>query len=709
MGTRVISDSAVLIPSGYTGLTSLTQNTSYPIANGYTNSSSTNYARFTLSTSTTGYIYYTFNTSALPADATITSVATNFKARVGNTSRVTNTGAQLYSGTTAKGNSTAFASTTASVRTINSGSWTRSELNDLRIRITATGSTSTSEKRFDFYGADVTINYTYNITTYNVTSSINGIGSISPSGAVELDSGESYELIISDVNGITSVTDNGNNVTSQLVQLTTATETIVPESYTNGTTAFTITNIDNAYTDASSTTFATLTAAGGGTARSIYLELGNLTIPSSATITGVTCSATLQFSRNNSSSGVTASCQLYSGSNAKGSATTIVSSATDLAKTTFNLTTGNWTASEIANARLFIIMTNNASSTQRLLYVYGVSFNVTYEVDGLVYTYTINNVTADHTIIVNASNVVINVTGVTLNKNSDTIQVGETTQLTATIAPTNATNQSVTWTTSNSSIATVNSTGLVTGVSAGTATITVTTTDGNKTATCTVTVTPEVTTDYVLTNTLQPGKEYIIANGNSGTVYMLSNQSGGTRILTGISTTVSNNKISVNNTTKAKVAFNCVLFTTGNNITTTIESNGSYLYCDNSTGLRFQSTNSLDRFWHFIDNKFWQFKNSSSDGYADDSTEYKYYLELNNSNNFTDNHVTSPSIQNSTLPAIYLYVKDDGSVTNETFYVKESGVWQPYTKVYLKVNGSWVQQSNFTNIFNISTNYVKGV
>ena len=403
MGTRVVSDSAVLIPSGNTGLTNLTQNNSYPITRGYTDAASTNYARFTLQTSTTGYIYYTFNTTALPANASITSVAARFKARVGNTSRVTNTGAQLYSGTSAKGSSTAFASTSASTRTMTPGSWTRSELNDLRIRVTATGSTSTSEKRFDFYGADVTINYTYNITTYNVTSTINGIGSISPSGTVELDSGEPYELIISDVNGIASVTDNGNNVTSQLVQLTTATETIVPEGYTNGTTAFTITNIDNAYTDASSTTFATLTAAAGGTERSIYLELGEATIPAGATITGVTCSATFQFSRNNSSSGVTASCQLYSGSNAKGSATTIVSSATDLAKTTFNLTPGSWTASEIANARLFISMTNNASGTQRILYVYGVSFNVTYEVDGLVYKYTINSVTGDHTIIVTPS------------------------------------------------------------------------------------------------------------------------------------------------------------------------------------------------------------------------------------------------------------------------------------------------------------------
>ena len=81
------------------------------------------------------------------------------------------------------------------------------------------------------------------------------------------------------------------------------------------------------------------------------------------------------------------------------------------------------------------------------------------------------------------------VTGVSLNKTSTSIAAGQTEQLTATVAPSNATDQTVSWQTSNPSAATVSSTGLVTGVAAGTATITVTTTDGGKTATCTVTVT----------------------------------------------------------------------------------------------------------------------------------------------------------------------------------------------------------------------------
>ena len=83
---------------------------------------------------------------------------------------------------------------------------------------------------------------------------------------------------------------------------------------------------------------------------------------------------------------------------------------------------------------------------------------------------------------------IISVTDVSLNKASTTLTVGETETLTAIVTPSNATNKTVTWTSSNPSVASV-SNGVVTAKSAGTATITVTTEDGNKTATCNVTVT----------------------------------------------------------------------------------------------------------------------------------------------------------------------------------------------------------------------------
>ncbi|WP_242874833.1 Ig-like domain-containing protein [Clostridium pasteurianum] len=74
-------------------------------------------------------------------------------------------------------------------------------------------------------------------------------------------------------------------------------------------------------------------------------------------------------------------------------------------------------------------------------------------------------------------------------KPTDALKVGDTDTLAATISPENASEKSVTWTSSNASVATVDSTGKVTAVSAGTANITATTVDGGKTASCNVTVT----------------------------------------------------------------------------------------------------------------------------------------------------------------------------------------------------------------------------
>ncbi|MEB8022831.1 Ig-like domain-containing protein [Raoultella ornithinolytica] len=83
----------------------------------------------------------------------------------------------------------------------------------------------------------------------------------------------------------------------------------------------------------------------------------------------------------------------------------------------------------------------------------------------------------------------IAVTGVTVAPATASIVVGSTQQLNATIAPSNATNQAITWTSSDEDVATVNANGLVTAVDAGTATITATTGDGGKTATSAITVT----------------------------------------------------------------------------------------------------------------------------------------------------------------------------------------------------------------------------
>ena len=83
---------------------------------------------------------------------------------------------------------------------------------------------------------------------------------------------------------------------------------------------------------------------------------------------------------------------------------------------------------------------------------------------------------------------IVGVSGVTLNKTALNLVTGASESLVATISPSNATNKDVEWTSSNTNVATVDTTGKVIGVSSGSATITVKTKDGSKVATCNVTV-----------------------------------------------------------------------------------------------------------------------------------------------------------------------------------------------------------------------------
>ena len=85
------------------------------------------------------------------------------------------------------------------------------------------------------------------------------------------------------------------------------------------------------------------------------------------------------------------------------------------------------------------------------------------------------------------------VTGMTLEKKSIEVEKGKTETINAIITPENATRKGITWTSSDTNVATVTN-GVVKGISAGTAIITATTKDGNFTDTCEVTVTQNAVT-----------------------------------------------------------------------------------------------------------------------------------------------------------------------------------------------------------------------
>jgi len=99
--------------------------------------------------------------------------------------------------------------------------------------------------------------------------------------------------------------------------------------------------------------------------------------------------------------------------------------------------------------------------------------------------YAKNGTFQDYEVIVTL--VSVPVTGVVLSDAAITIDHNSSYNLVATVYPVNATNQTITWSSSDDAVATVSG-GTVNGMSPGTATITVTTIDGGFTDTCTVEV-----------------------------------------------------------------------------------------------------------------------------------------------------------------------------------------------------------------------------
>lgn len=90
------------------------------------------------------------------------------------------------------------------------------------------------------------------------------------------------------------------------------------------------------------------------------------------------------------------------------------------------------------------------------------------------------------------------VTGVSLNITSKALAVGESFALQAKVTPNNATMKTVSWSSSDETVATVDADGVVTALKIGTCKITVATDDGNKTASCVVTVSGTVSIEQII-------------------------------------------------------------------------------------------------------------------------------------------------------------------------------------------------------------------
>ena len=222
--------SITVYPSSYdtTNYSYESVDSSYPLSNAAgKGSDNTTYAQWDIKTGSDAesYVFYLFDLSDIPESATINSVSCTAKAIISSTlsTRISAREVQLYHGTSiAKGSATTVSSLAISTLTLTCGTWTREELNDCRIRIyTKRGTSGTSTSYYNrFYGATLTVEYTYNDVNYVITTSCNSGGTISPLGNKQVSQGSNFLLTITPDSGYDLKTINldGTDVTSSAVR-----------------------------------------------------------------------------------------------------------------------------------------------------------------------------------------------------------------------------------------------------------------------------------------------------------------------------------------------------------------------------------------------------------------------------------------------------------------------------------------------------------
>jgi len=406
-----IQDSKTIYPSGLDSANSSYSSISgsYPITNAYDSADSTNYAYITCITGSRAstYVSLTFDVSEIPEGVNVDSVECEAKVRVSSTNYISTAVVQLYKGSTAKGSSVSARTTTATKYTISSpGTWTREELDDIEIRYTGTRGTSNTTRAayLYFYGATLTISYSQHGTAYTVTAT-STVSGVTPSPATQdiIEGGEAVVRIDGESLTGLEITDNDTDITEQLVQHLLPTGDTI-ERYPASVTTSGIQN-GSQYAE----------YAVGHSAESPYSSTNNMyasqsstghadysfdfsDIPENATITNV--SVTVAGHRENATIDSThvSNVQLYSGSTAKGDDYDFTSTSNQT-HTLSNV--GTWTRTELQNAKLRHTVGYYGGL------VTGVTWTVEYDIPGsgslYYWTYTISNISADHTILIDES------------------------------------------------------------------------------------------------------------------------------------------------------------------------------------------------------------------------------------------------------------------------------------------------------------------
>ena len=428
----------------------------YPAENGLGDGTGT-YAGFVLKTGSSAvtHVYYNFDCSSIPEGVTITSVECRARASRSstNTRYIASAYLQLCTGTTTKGSQTSVATTTATYFDLTPGTWTRSELQNAKIRFTATrGTSSTSSTSYSirFFGAVLTVEYTFQGTAYTVaiTSNLSEVA-VEPSTQDIIAGNSATVTIHTDSLDNVKVTDNDIDVTDQLVRKEVDTGGTIEQAPASYTTSGSISGtryasaIGHTVENPSTQTGNDYCSSSGSTA-TIYYHFDFTDIPEEATINSMNVQA-IGHLESTSQAREVAELNTYYGTTEKGTQTEFTTTTAQ----TITINPGTWTTAELReDARVgFTIGYYGGLVT-------GITWSVTYSVpssDNLYYyEYTLSNVSADHVIVVDVAGpyippeedpeytyypITISSINATTTPNSGTTRVQEGTTQVITISP----------------------------------------------------------------------------------------------------------------------------------------------------------------------------------------------------------------------------------------------------------------------------------
>lgn len=452
----------------------------------------------------------------------------------------------------------------------------------------------------------------------------------------------------------------------------TGTESSHPVSYDSGYSAYSVSGLDNALTDSSSTSYATINLTRNSNAETIIFYNFSFNIPSGATINSVTAKAKCYISTTNSSRIATRQIRLYSGSTAMGSAHTVSNSTSE-----FTMTAGTWTAEQLNNAKIRLYAKRGTSNTTTNYYFrfYGATLTVSYTYQTVVYEVTASS---------NVSGVTIepasqeqaqggNAT-VTLSTNSNIKLLDNNTDVTSSIEYGSQNPTYSVETVSGAEYGFNLSNGWYVSANKGI---------NSSTALCRVTFDLPISCDITFTYI-----NYAEATYDFGVF---------SKVDTALSTTAWDSTSSGGDTTtdagKEQRRLNTSSYNSSSQQTLT--------YSNVSSGS------------HYIDVKF---SKDQATAENNDTLQWKVSITPRGTlptvytytiTNISADHVLV--VNPASAPSDKIFRKVNGTwVQASKEYVKVSGTWREVSKVYKKVNGSWVEQDDISAMFDPNAIYIGG-